>query len=227
MNNSQQAKNGLKTFLITVAISLVVFTGLYYLITGSNNEEEVTLEEQTTEVEPEQVTANVQETTTGDPETSVFESLSEEEVEVEEADLAYVDESSEESVVNNENVLGTDDFNSEITESNTEDEVETIDETEQVAMEDESESTAEVMETNEEPEVLASAETTPIGGINQKSEVLAESSQSTVPNTGSTEITIALLLASVILTVGGYMISRNPNKVALAEFENRVTRKLD
>ena len=38
MNNEQQAKNGFKTFVVTLSVSLVIFCALYYLITGFSNE---------------------------------------------------------------------------------------------------------------------------------------------------------------------------------------------
>jgi hypothetical protein len=37
-STEEQAKNGFKTFVVTLAISLVVFGGLYYLITGFSDE---------------------------------------------------------------------------------------------------------------------------------------------------------------------------------------------
>ena len=35
--NSYQAKNGFKTFVITLSLALVIFSSLYYLVTGSSS----------------------------------------------------------------------------------------------------------------------------------------------------------------------------------------------
>ena len=58
-----------------------------------------------------------------------------------------------------------------------------------------------------------------------KREVLAgtdEVTESTVPETGSTEITISLLLSVIIAALGGYLLFIGPRKKALDNFERRV-----
>ncbi|MFA6981632.1 MAG: hypothetical protein WC243_01240 [Patescibacteria group bacterium] len=51
-----------------------------------------------------------------------------------------------------------------------------------------------------------------------------ETTQSTVPVTGTTEITFALFSGMTILTLGAYTLWTNPRKKALATFEKNATR---
>jgi hypothetical protein len=63
---------------------------------------------------------------------------------------------------------------------------------------------------------------------NAPSAVLAASSQSTtsVPVTGSTEITIALLSALGLLGYGALVYIKNPRRAAIENFENSITKRL-
>ncbi len=41
MSTEQQAKNGFKTFLVTLIVSLVLFGGIYYLLTGFSTDVDI------------------------------------------------------------------------------------------------------------------------------------------------------------------------------------------
>lgn len=47
MNNSAQAQNGFKTFILTLSISLLVFSIIYYFVSDSTNASAPSLEEET------------------------------------------------------------------------------------------------------------------------------------------------------------------------------------
>ncbi len=51
-------------------------------------------------------------------------------------------------------------------------------------------------------------------------------SSPSVPSTGSTAITMALILSSAALAFGFFVMSKNPRKLALARFEKKITKKL-
>lgn len=148
MNNTQ-AKNGFKTFIITLSISLVIFSALYYVITDSSPE--VNIEDDIVQVSSVEV------------------------VEEEEAPTVFST----------------------------------------IAMES-GKSSYPVSETPSSPVVLSGADTT-------------ETTESTspVPDTGSSEITMGLLVSVVILTLGTYLIKLGPRNLALSSFENRVKKELD
>jgi len=226
MDNTQQPKNGFKTFLITVSISLIVFSAIYLFLTDSADEEGIESEIAQAPVETQQEPAatekpEVQGTADTPPvqeepkdvtadTVNAFGALAEEEIE-EEGQVVETEEPStttptetptQETIPNEQNeVLGTSDTSTE----------------------PEPTKPAEPVKT-EEPEVLASASTTPIGGLTEP-EVLAESTPA-VPTTGTSEVTYALLLGFVALGVGGYFLLSNPNKVALQKFEDSVKKKL-
>ena len=237
MNSSNQSKNGFKTFLITVSLSLVVFSALYYVITDSRDNVDIEEETQNSQAQsvpetpkpqptPAQVAANTPEPApaaseeTQEQQESVFGAMTESQNDEDETKSNLKNNSSSAPIeIENEKVLGT-----------TSEKAPTPTPTPKPTATPTPIPTPTPQPTVEEkvPEVLASSKTTPVGGLN--GDVLGgadETTQSTVPNTGSTEITIALLLASVALTIGGYFISRNPTQKALVEFENRVVRKLD
>lgn len=147
MNTTEQAKNGFKTFIITLSVSLVVFTAIYYVVSDGST---VNIESDTLGAE-----------TTKDR-TSVFGKLTEEQ---------------------------------------------------------------------SEPKFLASAETkpeTPTPKVLAGSDVSTEASESTtpVPDTGSTEMTIALISAIVTIGGAGYLAVNNPRKRALVGFERDILKEL-
>ncbi|KKS21063.1 MAG: hypothetical protein UU80_C0035G0003 [candidate division WWE3 bacterium GW2011_GWA1_41_8] len=140
MNNSTQAKNGFKSFILTLSISLAVFGLIYYLATYST-QSNVDIEDMTP-AQAETSTELSANTNMGQVvRESVFEDLKDQEV----------------NVPKREVLAGTD----EVTES-------------------------------------------------------------TVPETGSTEITISLLLSVIIAALGGYLLFIGPRKKALDNFERRV-----
>jgi len=51
-------------------------------------------------------------------------------------------------------------------------------------------------------------------------------SSPSVPSTGNTSISLALLLSSIALALGMIIIAKNPRKLALARFEKQITKKL-
>lgn len=71
MNKSQQAKDGFKTFIITLSFSLVVFSAIYYIFTGSQKKPGI--EEDTLSTTDSRVLSS---------QTSVFEKMSEEKLDV-------------------------------------------------------------------------------------------------------------------------------------------------
>ena len=54
----------------------------------------------------------------------------------------------------------------------------------------------------------------------------ATQTSSSVPATGSTEMTVGLMLSSGLLLFGFYVLYLGPRRLALKSFENRVTRDL-
>lgn len=243
--NPEPPKNGFKTFLITIAVSLLVFSTLYFVITDSQTED-IEPEAKPTEV------SNVQkEETTQQVESSVEKPVAQPETTTEVEGDADVTE---------ESVFGAYTENSEEVKTTTETAaeaaakekaakmeaskmaaVETPKEEEKVlgtktvekttapeAPVDSSTMSKETIKKEEAPEVLASAEVVPVGSP-QVNQVLggADVEESTVPQTGSTKITVALLLSAVLLSIWGYLMSRNPNKMALEAFERKVTKDLD
>lgn len=146
MNNAQ-AKNGFKTFIITLSISLVVFSALYYFITDSSPE--ISIEDDNVEV------SSVEVVNEDDP-----------------------------------SVFGT------------------------IAMESKT-----IPATGQQAAVLAGTDVVDT----------TETTQSTtpVPDTGSTQITMGLLVSFVILSLGTYLIKLGPRNLALASFEQRVKRQIE
>lgn len=55
MNSKQQAKKGFKTFLLTLVISLIIFSGIYYLINSQDSKEDYYGAEREESVEYEDV----------------------------------------------------------------------------------------------------------------------------------------------------------------------------
>jgi len=53
-----------------------------------------------------------------------------------------------------------------------------------------------------------------------------EGTESAVPDTGTTEISIALMVSVIIVTFGWYFVSNDPRKYALSSFEDRVKKNL-
>src|SRR3989344_717447 len=147
MNNSIQAKNGFKTFLLTLMISFGVFGLIYYLATF-NTQHKVDIEA------PSPVQAE--------------EENKDEDAKVLSANTnQVVRESAFENLKNQEVNVPT-------------------------------------------REVLAGAD---------------ESTESTVPETGSTEITLGFMLSIIIAALGGYLLLIAPRKRALDNFERRVRDK--
>lgn len=143
MNSLDQAQKGFKTFIITLIVSLVSFSFLYYLISGFSARD-VDINDSAEAASPKVISANVDK--------NPFEKLSREKVDV----PAKV-------VLAGADVADTD---------------------------------------------------TP------------ESTQATVPDTGATEITYALFISLVILSVGGYLIALGPRNLALSGFERKVRKDL-
>lgn len=140
MNNAQAAKNGFKTFLVTLVISMTVFGLFYYFISTDTKEPDIEKETIGNVQNTKDTLANSSNTTD-----SPFENLSQAKVDI------------------------------------------------------------------------------------QKKVVLSESTQSTVsvPQTGSTGVTVGLMVSSVILAFGAYITVIGPRKKALERFEKRILNDLD
>jgi hypothetical protein len=141
MNNSIQAKNGFKTFMLTLVVSLFVFSIVYYIASDTSSKK--------VDIEENNVTGSVSKPATVAANTSgsAFEDLSKQKMNV--------------------------------------------------------------------PQRAVLAGST------------VETTQSTIPVTGSTEITYAFLISMIAIFAGAYYLVFYPRKRALAEFEDRVTRDLD
>lgn len=139
--NSYQAKNGFKTFVITLSLALVVFSALYYVISDSAS---------TVNIEDDLESSNQLAQNT-----SVFEDL-------------------------NKNV-----------------------------------------QAQPAPAVLA--------GADSMEDDTMETTESTtpVPDGGTTEVTYALMLTTVLFSFAAYNFAKGPRRLALESFEERVTRNLD
>lgn len=149
MNNSEVAKNGFKTFIITLTVSLVLFSIVYYFVTGSSKD--IDIEQQDLQVAKSSAVAGV---TTSTPtevtgpiaaDTSVF------------YDLATT-------------------------------------------------------KMNEPAKAVLAG---------------ATESTTSVPSTGSTEITWGFLLSVLALGFGSYLIFLGPRKAAIQHFETKVFKDLD
>lgn len=138
MNNSETAKNGFKTFVITLFISLIVFGGLYYIISGPANK--VDIEKNLQSTGSTIASANTSK--------NVFEDLSKQKI-------------------------------------------------------------------KDIPQKMVLAGAT------------GQTTQSTVPQTGTTEMTTGFFLSLMILLVSVYVIFKGPRKYALSSFEKDVLRDLE
>lgn len=107
MNNSYQAKTGFKTFIITLVISLVVFSSLYYIATSSGSDTSVPedgADKQTSMDTNENTNTDTNRKVASAEDYSVFEVLAAEDTKVSDtggkggAVLAGADESTESTV---------------------------------------------------------------------------------------------------------------------------------
>lgn len=71
------------------------------------------------------------------------------------------------------------------------------------------------------------------GGSTKPATTLATTKQTTqsttapVPNGGSTEMTLALVISTIALTIGGYMLFLGPRRMAIESFERGILKDLD
>jgi predicted PurR-regulated permease PerM len=158
MNNSTQAQKGFKTFLLTLSISLIIFSVIYYVITNTSS--------QTDTLSPDVTASNssqpTQDKATKEPTKEVAQ------VTPKKDDTVFSQLAAQKMDTQSRAVLSG-------------------------ATEGESEST----------------ETT-----------------TTVPSTGTTSITIGLLSALMLFVGGMYIVSKDPRKLAINSFEQRVIKKL-
>lgn len=145
MNATDQAKNGFKTFIITLAVSLFLFSIIYYIATDIS--QSVNIESGTEEVS-NPTSFNVSKEVASAEIASVFGDLAEQDIDV------------------------------------------------------------------PQKMVLAGSDT-------------AETTQSTVPATGSLDITYALALSLSAIAFGLYFLVVEPRRKALSKFEQRVTKELN
>lgn len=146
MNNIQTAKNGFKTFLITLVISLAVFSLFYYAFSARVKTPDIEKETSSAVTDSKDTVAlAVNQNSPVDTSISPFKDLSQNKMDVE------------------------------------------------------------------------------------KKIVLSESTQSTssVPETGGTGITVGLIVSSVVLFLGFYVVYTGPRKYALNRFEKKVLKDLD
>ena len=185
MNANEQAQKGFKTFILTLSISLIVFSVIYYLISNNSN----------------------------------FEQNS---------DLVG-DSSNTQPVVNAEAAeVVQPEAPAEIVEAPTQ-----VDETVAVAAVEEEVTEALVAEAESEVAGIATEASVfeqlaaQTGTTRQTGAVLAgasESSQSTVPVTGVTSVTIGLVSSLVIFFGVMLFMSKDPRRFAMSGFEKKMTR---
>ena len=60
-----------------------------------------------------------------------------------------------------------------------------------------------------------------LAGTDVAGETAPAQTSASVPNTGSTEVTIAFILSGIFLLIGFYVLYLNPRKLALRSFERR------
>lgn len=143
MSQAEQAQKGFKTFILTLAISLIVFSAIYYFITNASSSSSAPDIEST-----DKVSQNVTPSTNGSQDTP-FSKLAAQRV------------------------------------------------------------------TDVQPQVVLAAATT------------AEPTQSTgTPNGGVESITLGLITSVAIFLFGMYVIAKDPRRMALREFENKITKNL-
>ncbi len=146
MNNAQTAKNGFKTFIITLVVSLTVFGFFYYVLSARTKTPDIEKETSSAITNSKDTLAlSVNPNSSEDQVTSPFKDLSQNKMEI------------------------------------------------------------------------------------KKKVVLSESTQSTssVPDTGGTGITMGLIISSVILLLGFYVVYIGPRKYALNRFEKKVLDDFD
>ena len=156
MNSNTQAQKGLKTFLLTLVISLVVFSAIYYIINADT------------------------------PEKNSYEGAAESSLNVQRnssADTATLGDT------NTRSVFG------------------------ELA-------STEAQDYDVQPRQVLS-------GAEEYDEDTIETTQTTVPVTGIFGPTFGLLLSSLSLGLGAYLIFLGPRKSALASFEKGVIKDLD
>ncbi|MFC1722425.1 hypothetical protein ACFL0C_02125 [Patescibacteria group bacterium] len=168
MNSSTQAQKGFKTFLLTLVISLVVFSAIYYIINSGGD------------------SPSSYKDSTDDESSFVKEELTS-------PDKVVVDTSKNESVT-----LGDSSKRSVFGEL----------------------AAQPVEEVDAEPrQVLAGADVT--------TEEVEEVSETTVPETGIFSPTIGLVLSTIALSIGAYLVFLGPRKLALSSFEKKVLDDLE
>jgi hypothetical protein len=151
MNSNTQAQKGFKTFILTLVISLVVFSAIYYIINTEQPEENI-----------------------------VEQPIAQEEKMIVQSD------STAESAT-----LGETDTRSVFGEL----------------------AAADAEDYDVQPKQVLSGAT--------------ETTQSTVPDTGFFGPTFGLLVSTITLGIGAYLVFLGPRKTALASFEKNVIRDLD
>ncbi len=162
MTTSQQAKSGLKTFILTFVGSLLVFGAFYYLV--SDPSESVSIEGEGSGSE------TLGYTKTADPDTAT-------------ADVQGISDGAD------------------VVQA-------------QVAAAEEVESPFGLLaqqNVDVQPRVVLAGAT--------------ESTQSSVPNTGITSVTVGLVLSLTLFAFFAYLIFLNPRKYALSKFEHDVTKE--
>ncbi len=70
-------------------------------------------------------------------------------------------------------------------------------------------------------------EGTPVGGMgNSLAAGTGSQSSPSVPSTGSTAVTMGVILSTAALAFGFFIMAKNPRKLALSRFEKKITKKL-
>lgn len=146
MNSTVQAQKGFRTFLLTLTISLVIFSVLYYLLSTSTKSPDIENNTKSTSYN-----AEAQSILAADTTASIFENLSKQKLDIPQKSV----------------LAGADEDTSETTQTS-----------------------------------------------------------ASVPATGSTEMTLGLIVSTALLIFGIYVIYLGPRRLALRSFENRVMKDL-
>lgn len=193
MNATQQAKNGLKTFIVTFLGSLLIFGSFYYFLLEAsskdvNVEESASIAEQSPQV-------------VGDTEVALPAQVAEQ-----------VTAAPEEPVVEPADVMGATAQVEEATLS------------EPAYYDNEEETVEEAMGASPFAYLAAQEVNT------EQKAVLAGTSQTTqssVPSTGMTSVTVGFIVSTGLFSFFLYMIFLNPRRYALSKFERTVVKDLE
>lgn len=203
MNSRKQAAKGFKTFLITLITSLVIFSGIYYVI--NSQEEDTTYYESSQTQDYEDVLgSDIEEPKNKESETPTN---------VKGASNMVPTENTEES----EESVFADLANQKMDDNSTESPVSPASNNEQVLAESDSVDTTSTVDTEPTADTTLTTDTTDTTAV----------AESTVPDTGVSGPTMGLVMTIIIMGFAGYIMFLGPRNVALHNFEKDTIEDLD